>query len=86
MDEMPELLELFGVPDTFASGLGAVEDIGGGNWRFIFYVNQEVAGETVRVAVAKLVMSIDALPAAIHLAAVTTSTCACHTARPMTRN
>lgn len=86
MDEMPELLELFGVPDTFASGLGSVEDIGGGNWRFIMYVNQEVAGTMHRIVVAKVVMSIDALPAAIHLAASTTSTCACHNAMAMTRN
>lgn len=86
MDEMPELLELFGVPDKFTSGLGSVEYIGGGNWRFIFYVNQEVGGDTVRVVVSKLVMSIEALPAAIHMAASMTSTCACQNARAMTRN
>jgi hypothetical protein len=86
MIEKRELTEVFGVPDVFTSGLGSVEDIGGGNWRFVFYVNQEVAGEIVNLVVAKLVMSIDALPAAIHMAAKTTSTCACENMRRMTRN
>ena len=82
MDEMPELLELFGVPDTFVSGLGSVEDIGGGNWRFTFFAKHGRED----VVVAKLIMSIDALPAAIHLAAMTTNTCSCETARKMVRN
>lgn len=82
MDEMPELLELFGVPDTFVSGLGSVEDIGGGNWRFTFYAKQGRDD----VVVAKIIMSIDALPAAIHLAAMTTNTCSCENVRRMVRN
>ena len=86
MDERRELMELFGVPDVFTSGLGSVEAIGGGNWRFTFFVTQDIAGDTVQVVVAKLVMSIEALPAAIHLAASTTSTCACENARAMVRN
>jgi hypothetical protein len=86
MSEVADLLDVLAVPDTFVSGLGHVEPIGGGNWRFVFYVNQEVAGGIVNVVVAKLVMSIDALPAAIHMAAKTTSTCACESARRMTRN
>lgn len=83
---MDELAEVLGVPDTFVSGLGSVEPIGGGNWRFTMYVNQEVGGDTVRVVVAKIVMSIEALPEAIHMAARTTSTCACESARRMVRN
>lgn len=86
MDERQEILDVLGVADTYVSGLGAVEAIGGGNWRFTFYVNQEIAGDTVNVAVAKLVISIEALPAAIHMAAMATSTCACQNARAMTRN
>lgn len=86
MDERQELLELFGVPDTFASGLGAVEDIGGGCWRFTFYAKQGAQGREEHVVVAKLIMSIDALPAAIHMAAMTTNTCACENARKMVRN
>jgi hypothetical protein len=86
MNDMPELMDVLAVPDTFVSGLGTVEPIGGGNWRFTMFVNQEVAGGTVKVVVAKLVMSIDALPEAIHKAASTTSTCACENARKMTRN
>lgn len=86
MDERLELTDVLGIPDTFVSGLGSVEAIGGGNWRFTMFVNQEVAGETVQVVVAKLVMSIDAVPAAIHMAAKTTSTCACDSARRMVRN
>lgn len=86
MDECRDLLELFGVPDVFASGLGAVEDIGGGCWRFTFYAKQDSHGHQERVVVAKLIMSKEALPAAIHMAAKTTNTCACHSALAMTRN
>lgn len=86
MGERHELTDVLGVPDTFVSGLGSVEAIGGGNWRFTMFVTQDVGGETVQLVVAKLVMSIDAVPAAIHLAASTTSTCACESARRMVRN
>lgn len=83
MDDMHEVL---GVADTFVSGLGGVEAIGGGNWRFTFFVSQEIGGDVVKVVVSKLVMSIEALPAAIHMAASETSTCACENARKMVRN
>ena len=86
MDEMPELLELFGVPDTFVSGLGSVEDIGGGNFRFVFFAKQDTRGGPEHVVVAKIIMSIEALPAAIHLAAMTTNTCSCENVRKMVRN
>lgn len=86
MTIQPELMDVLAVPDTFVSGLGTVEPIGGGNWRFTFFVSQEVGGDTVNVVVSKLVMSIEALPEAIHKAASTTSTCACENARKMTRN
>jgi hypothetical protein len=86
MDERHEMTDVLGIPDTYVSGLGSVEPIGGGIWRFTMFVNQEVGGETLKVVVAKFVISIDALPAAIHMAAKTTSTCACENMRRMTRN
>ena len=82
MDERREMLEAFGIPDTFVSGLGSVEDIGGGCYRFTFFTAQ---GSDLVVA-AKLVISSAALPAAIHMAAKLTNNCACELAEPMTRN
>ena len=86
MGENLEMLEPFGVPDTFTTGLGSVEDIGGGCYRFTFFTKQDAHGHSDRVVVAKLVMSIDALPAAIHMAAMSTNTCSCENARKMVRN
>lgn len=86
MIERQEMVDVLAVPDTFVSGLGNVEAVGGGNWRFTFYVSQVVGGGVVPVVVAKLVMSIEDLPAAIHMAASETSTCACQNARRMVRN
>lgn len=82
MIEQREMLEAFGVPDTFVTGLGSVEDVGGGCWRFTFFTAQ---GHELVVA-AKLVISSAALPAAIHMAAKLTNNCACELAEPMTRN
>ena len=44
--------------DIYASGLASAEDIGDGQWRFVFYVNQRslYGGEEERVVVARLVM------------------------------
>lgn len=86
MDEQLVLTDVLAVPDIFVSGLGNVEAIGGGNWRFTFFVSQEISGDAVNVVVAKLVMSIEDLPAAIHMAASETSTCACQNAQRMVRN
>jgi hypothetical protein len=69
MDEKRDMLELFAVPDVFVSGLGSVESIGGGNYRFTFFVSQEVDGARVSVVAAKIVMSVEALPEAIGMAA-----------------
>ena len=76
------LLDLFSVRDVFVNGLASVEDIGGGNLRFVFYAVQD----RERVVAAKLVMSAVAVPDAMHLTAVSTNTCACQNARPLTRN
>jgi hypothetical protein len=86
MSEASELMDVLAVPDTFVSGLGSVEPIGGGNWRFTMFVNQEIGGNTVRVVVAKIVVSIDAVPEGMHMSAMATSTCACENARRMIRN
>ena len=82
MIKQQEMLEAFGVPDTFVTGLGSVEDIGGGCWRLTFF---SVQGRDLVVA-AKLVISGAALPNAIHMAAKLTNNCACQLAEPMTRN
>lgn len=82
MIEQREMLEAFGVPDTFVTGLGSVEDIGGGCWRFTFF---SVQGRDLVVA-AKLVISGAALPDAIHMAAKLTNNCACERQRGLVRN
>ena len=82
MDDKREMLEPFAVPDTFVSGLGSVEDMGGGNFRFTFYTAQDHDF----VVAAKLIMSIVAVPEAMHMTAVETRACACEGVRKLTRN
>jgi hypothetical protein len=82
MIEQREMLEAFGIPDTFVTGLGSVEDIGGGCWRFTFFTAQ---GRDLIVA-AKLVICGEALPDAIHMAAKLTNNCACERQRGLLRN
>lgn len=86
MSERLELLELRGVPDTFVTGLGAAENVGGGNWRFTFYTTQDVHGRQEHVIAAKLIMSIEAIPEAMHMTAKLTNTCACENVRGAARN
>ena len=86
MIEKPELLEPFGVPDVFVTGLGYAEHIGGGNWRFTFFVSQEVGGDVQKVVAAKIIMPADALPAVMHMTGQLTNTCACQAVRTMARN
>lgn len=59
-----QMVEPFVVPDTYVNGLGEVEYVGGGDFRFTFFSLQH--GE--RVAVAKLVCSAETVPAAAHMA------------------
>lgn len=82
MAEKIEMLEPFAVPDTFVSGLGSVENMGGGNYRFTFYTAQDHD----LVVAAKLIMSIAAVPEAMHMTAVETHTCACEGVRKLARN
>jgi hypothetical protein len=86
MSDVPQMLELRGVPDVFVSGLGSVEDLGGGNFRFTFFANQDVLGRRELVVAAKLIMSIEAVPAAMHLTGKKTHACVCENARGMVRN
>lgn len=66
-----DLVEPFGVPDTFVSGLAEVEDIGGGVMRFVFYALHD--GE--RQVVAKLVAPTNAVPAAVMMASKAVGWC-----------
>lgn len=59
-----ELIEPFGVPDVFVSGVGEVEVLGS-NVRITCYAEQKFAGRTQKVVVARIVIAQDALPVAI---------------------
>ena len=68
-DRVP-LAEPVVVPDIFASGLARIEEIGGGNLRFSFYVRQR---STVykderyeHMLVARIIMHTDAVKSANH--------------------
>lgn len=63
------LVETFGVSDVFVSGLGEVEDVGGGCYRFTFYAKQHIDGTEEPVVVAKLIAPMEAVPPALFLAA-----------------
>lgn len=52
------LVEFVGTPEIFVSGVGDIEDIGGGCVRFTFYVMEK--GQ--RIVTAKIVMPISAVP------------------------
>lgn len=57
------------VLDTFVSGLGEVEDVGGGCYRFTFFARHKGdAGEEMLV-VAKLIAPMEAVPPALFMAA-----------------
>lgn len=73
MGQQLELVEPFGVPDVFVSGLGEVEAIGGGLLRFTFFSMDH--GQLV--VVAKLVAPTSAVPAAIRMAGKACGVCAC---------
>lgn len=86
MNDKHVLTEVFGVRDIFVSGLGSVENIGGGCFRFTMFSVQEMHGKQEMVVVAKIIMAAEAIPEAMHMAATATNTCACQNARVMTRN
>lgn len=51
------LVDPIAVPDTFVSGLGNIEDLGCGCFRFTFFANQKslIDGRCERVVVARLI-------------------------------
>lgn len=63
------LADKYRIQDTFVSGLGEVEDIGGRCYRLSFYSTQCIEGREEAVVVAKLVAPMEAVPPAIMLAA-----------------
>lgn len=64
-----KLVEPIAVVDCYATGLGAVEILKGGNARFIMYVEQRGPdGTPENVIVQKIVMPVCSVPDAIALA------------------
>ena len=58
--------EPIAVTDVFASGLGRIEPLSGGNMRFTFYAEQtSIDGEKEHVIVQRLVMDVDAVRDAV---------------------
>ena len=57
------------VLDTFVSGLGMVEDVGGGCYRFTFFAKHHGEAGDELVGVAKLVAPMEAVPPALFMAA-----------------
>ena len=68
--------ETIAVTDVFASGLGRIEPLAGGNMRFTFYVDQisSIDGEKERAIVLRLIMDTDAVRDAV-LSALTALKC-----------
>jgi len=63
------LIEPIGISDVFVSGLGEVEDLGDGCYRFTFYTRHHTDFGEQRVIVAKLIAHRSAVPPAILMAA-----------------
>jgi len=68
----PPLIEPQPIVDTYVSGVGAIEDVGGGNYRLYLYVNQvmkypltEPLGPPERLVIAKVIMPRTAFPDAM---------------------
>ena len=49
-------------PEFYASGMADPEDMGDGNVRFTMFAYQTIGGERVKVAVAKIVCSMEIIP------------------------
>lgn len=60
-----KLVELYAVPDTYCTGLGAVEILPGGAARFTLYVERNIDDAVLNVVVANIVMPLDMVPDAI---------------------
>lgn len=77
MEKAMEMVEPFAIPDVYASGLAEVEDIGGGNYRFVLYALHRSGGREERQVVARIIMCAEAIPEAMRMTARTTCCCAC---------
>jgi hypothetical protein len=64
------LVETLAIPDTFVSGLAEMDDLGGGQYRFTWYVLQRspLTGQMERSIVAKFVCSAEAAMSACSFA------------------
>lgn len=67
--ETVRMIEAVPVMDIFVSGLGEVEDLGGGCYRFTFFARQHCEGVEELVTVAKLIAPMEAVPPALFMAA-----------------
>lgn len=81
METNAELTEIYAVSDTFVSGLGEVEDIGGGCLRFIFFSRHTHEGREELQIVARIIMPVEAVPVAIRMAARKAHICVCQSNR-----
>lgn len=63
------MIEPVPVHDIFVSGLGEVEDLGGGVFRFVFFSKHHGPNGEERVVVARLVGASEAVPPALIMAA-----------------
>lgn len=63
------MIETFTVPDVFVTGLGEIEDLGSGVYRFIFHCKQHIGDREELVVVAKLIAPLEAVPPAMMMAA-----------------
>jgi hypothetical protein len=68
LEPSTRLIDTGGVTDTFVSGLGEVEDLGGGCFRFVFFTRQKVGGRDELIVVARLVAPMEAVPPAVFMA------------------
>lgn len=57
------------LPDIFVSGLGEVEDLGGGCFRFTFFARHKGEDGEELLVVAKLIAPMEAVPPALFMAA-----------------
>lgn len=64
-----QLSDPLNVTDIFASGLGEVEDLDNGCFRFTLYSAHHIDGREQRTVVARLILPASAVPPAILLAA-----------------
>lgn len=84
METIMNLTESYAVADTFVSGLGEVEDIGGGCFRFTFYSRSTHDGREEWQVAARIIMPATAVPNAMGLTARTTHICVCEANRQKT--